>query len=484
MLKKTKSFFYSCLTFPLIADRIQKTGGHVTENNIRENKMGVMPVNRLLLTMSVPMMVSMLVQALYNIVDSMFVAMLSENALTAVSFAFPAQTLMIAVATGTGVGINALLSKSLGEKKFERADKTAANAVFLAVCASAVFAVAGFFLSRPFFEFQTDVPDIIDGGTAYLQICTVFSFGMMFQITAERLLQSTGKTFFTMITQMTGAVINIVLDPVLIFGLIGFPKMGVAGAAAATVIGQFAAAVLAVVFNRTHNKEIHVTVRGFRPDGYIIGRIYLVGVPSIILAAIGSVMTFGMNKILITFSTTAVAVFGVYFKLQSFIFLPVFGLNNGMVPILAYNYGAGKPERILKTVKLSMLYAMVLMAVGVLVFQIFPVPLLKIFNASDNMIAIGVPALRIISVHFLLAGFSIVSISVLQAFSHGFLSLSVSLIRQMAVILPVAYGLSLTGNINSIWWCFPIAETVAVLMCAFYVFRVYRKEIRPSVSVR
>lgn len=456
----------------------------MTERNVRENKMGVMPVNRLLLTMSVPMMVSMLVQALYNIVDSMFVSMLSENALTAVSFAFPAQTLMIAVATGTGVGINALLSKSLGEKNFERADKTAANAVFLAIGASVVFAAAGIFLSRPFFEFQTDVPDIIDGGTAYLQICTVFSFGMMFQITAERLLQSTGKTFFTMITQMTGAVINMILDPILIFGWLGFPKMGVAGAAVATVVGQCTAAVLAIVFNRTHNKEIHVTMRGFRPDRYIIGRIYLVGIPSIILAAIGSVMTFGMNKILIAFSTTAVAVFGVYFKLQSFIFLPVFGLNNGMVPILAYNYGAGKPDRILRTVKLSMLYAAVMMTAGLLVFQIFPVPLLRIFNASDNMIAIGVPALRIISVHFLLAGFSIVSISVLQAFSHGFLSLSVSLVRQMAVILPVAYGLSLSGNIDLIWWCFPIAEAVSVLMCALYVFYVYRKEIHPSVSGR
>lgn len=456
----------------------------MTEKPAYENKMGIMPVNRLLLTMSVPMMVSMLVQALYNIVDSMFVAMLSENALTAVSFAFPAQTLMIAVATGTGVGINALLSKSLGEKNFERVNKTANNAIFLSVCASVVFAVCGFFLSRPFFEFQTEVPEIIDGGAAYLRICTVFSFGMMFQVTAERLLQSTGKTFYTMITQMSGAVINIILDPILIFGLIGFPKMGVSGAAAATVIGQCTAAVLAVAFNRTHNKEIHVSMRGFRPDKFIIGRIYLVGVPSIILAAIGSVMTFGMNKILIAFSTTAVAVFGVYFKLQSFIFLPVFGLNNGMVPILAYNYGAGKPERILRTVKLSMLYAILLMAVGVVVFQIFPVPLLRIFNASDNMIAIGVPALRIISVHFLLAGFSIVSISVLQAFSHGFLSLSVSIVRQLAVILPVAYLLSLTGNINHIWWCFPIAEAVSVLMCAVYVFYVYRKEIRPAESVR
>ena len=444
-----------------------------------ENKMGTMPVNRLLVSMSVPMMISMLVQALYNIVDSMFVAKLSENALTAVSFAFPVQSLMIAVATGTGVGVNALLSKSLGEKNFAQANKAANNAIFLAFCSAVVFAVAGFFLSRIFFEFQTDVEEIVDGGTAYLQICTVFSFGMFFQIMAERLLQSTGKTFYTMITQITGAVINIILDPILIFGLIGFPKMGVAGAAVATVIGQTAAAVLAIVFNKTHNHEISVSLRGYRPDAHIIGRIYSVGVPSIILAAIGSVMTFGMNKILTLFSTTAVAVFGVYFKLQSFVFLPVFGLNNGMVPILAYNYGAAKPDRIIHTIKLSVVYAVILMIIGFAVFQLIPVPLLKIFNASETMISIGVPALRIIAVHFLVAGFSIVSISVLQAFSHGFLSLTVSLIRQMVILLPAAYLLSLSGNVNNIWWAFPIAEAVAVLLCGSFVLHVYKKEILP-----
>ena len=444
-----------------------------------ENKMGVMPVNRLLVTMSIPMVISMLVQAFYNIVDSMFVAQLSENALTAVSLAFPAQNLMIAVATGTGVGINALLSKSLGEKNFDRVNKTANNAVFLAFCSYVVFAVLGVLFSRVFFELQTDVEEIVEQGTQYLVICTVFSFGIMFEITGERLLQSTGKTFYTMITQGVGAIINIVFDPILIFGLLGFPRMEVAGAAAATVLGQIVAAVLALIFNRTNNKEIHVTLRKFKPDKFVIKSIYLVGVPSIILAAIGSVMTFGMNKILIAFSTTAAAVFGVYFKLQSFIFMPVFGLNNGMVPILAYNLGARKPERIIKTIKLSVQYATAVMVIGVLVFHFLPAQLLAIFNASEYMNQIGVPALRIISLSFLFAGFSIITSSVLQAFSHGFLSLSISLIRQLAVILPVAYLFSLTGRLELVWWSFPIAEVVSLVLCIVYMRFIAKKEIQP-----
>lgn len=445
----------------------------------KENKMGVMPVNRLLISMSIPMIISMLVQALYNIVDSMFVSRLSENALTAVSLAFPAQNLMIAVATGTGVGINALLSKSLGEKNFEKANKTANNAIFLAFCSYAVFAILGFFFSRIFFELQTSDQDIVEQGTHYLSICTVLSFGMMFQITSERLLQSTGKTFYTMITQGTGAIINIIFDPIFIFGLLGFPKMGTAGAAAATVMGQIIAAILAIIFNRVRNKEIHVTMRNFRPDGNIIKNIYLVGIPSIILAAIGSIMTFGMNKILIAFSTTAAAVFGVYFKLQSFVFMPVFGLNNGMVPILAYNYGARRPDRITKTIKLSVFYATLIMIIGVLVFQFFPAQLLGIFQASEYMLKIGKPALRIISFSFLMAGFSIITSSVLQAFSHGFLSLSISVIRQLVVILPVAYLLSLSGNIDLIWVAFPVAEIVSLLLCCVYMRFVFKKEIKP-----
>ncbi len=473
----------------------------------QENKMGVMPVNKLLLSMSIPMMISMLVQALYNIVDSMFVSMmgkgetglvdgdailsLGEAALTAVSLAFPAQSLMIAVAIGTGVGVNAFLSKSLGEKNFERVNKSANNAIFLAFCSYAVFAVLGILFSRPFFEIQTSnmaltAPIarayIVEQGTDYLVICTVFSFGLFFQITSERLLQSTGKTFYTMITQGIGAIINIIFDPIFIFGWLGFPEMGTAGAAAATVMGQIVAAIIAITINVKKNKEITVSMRKFRPDGQIIKRIYLVGVPSIILAAIGSVMTFGMNKILMLFSSTATAVFGAYFKLQSFVFMPVFGLNNGMVPIIAYNFGARNPDRITKTIRLSVIYASSIMLIGVAVFLFFPSQILAIFNAGEDMLSIGVPALRIICGHFLFAGFCIVTSSVLQAFSHGFLSLAVSAVRQLIVILPAAYFLSLTGNINMIWLSFPIAEIVSFTMCIVFMHLVFKKEIVPMRS--
>ena len=347
----------------------------VQETQIQENKMGVLPVNRLLISMSVPIMISMLVQALYNVVDSIFVAKLSENALNAVSLAFPVQNLMIAVATGTGVGINALLSKSLGEKNFKRANLAAANGVFLAACSYIVFALLGVFFSRTFFTVQTDVAEIVEGGTQYVAICTICSFGMFFQITYERLLQSTGKTIYTMFTQGLGAIINIIFDPIFIFVL----DMGVAGAAVATVMGQIVAAILAIYLNSRKNHEISVRFRGFRPNGKIIGVIYAVGVPSIIMAAISSVMTFGMNQILIGFTTTATAVLGVYFKLQSFIFMPVFGLNNGLVPIIAYNFGARKPDRMLRAVKLGVLYATAIMAIGFAIFQVGSSVLLGFF---------------------------------------------------------------------------------------------------------
>ncbi len=445
----------------------------------QENKMGVMPVNRLLLSVSVPMMISMLVQALYNVVDSMFVAQLNENALTAVSLAFPAQNLMIAVATGTGVGINALLSRSLGEKNFQKADKTANNAVFLSLCSYLVFAAAGILFSRTFFLAQTNVQEIVDYGTEYLIICTVFSFGLFGQITFERLLQSTGKTLYTMFTQGLGAILNIIFDPILIFGLFGFPKMGVAGAAAATVFGQIVAFFLAVFLNVRKNKEIRLHITQMKPDARIIKNIYAVGVPSIIMTAISSVMTFGMNKILITFTTTATAVFGVYFKLQSFVFMPVFGLNNGLVPIVAYNYGARKASRLTKAVKLSICYAVGIMFIGFGVIQFFAPNLLGIFNASEHMLGIGVPALKIISLSFILAGFNIVSSSLFQALAHGFLSLWVSLVRQLVVLLPAAYIFSLSGNLENVWWSFPLAELFSTAMCATFLRYVYKKEVKP-----
>ena len=443
----------------------------------KENKMGVMPVDKLLISMSLPMMISMLVQALYNIVDSIFVSRIDENALTAVSLAFPLQTLMIALGTGTGVGINALLSKSLGEKDFEKADKTAENGVFLALINYVVFCLIGIFLTKPFYLSQTRDPQIIEYGVQYLRIVCCCSFGMYAQFVFERLLQSTGKTVYTMITQSLGAVINIVLDPIFIFGYFGVPRMGVAGAAVATVIGQIVAGTAACIINLKANTEIHFRIKGFRPDGKIIGLIYEVGIPSIIMQSIGSVMTYGMNKILLGFSSTAAAVFGVYFKLQSFIFMPVFGLNNGMVPIIAYNYGAGKRERMMKTLKLSILYAVILMLIGFLVFQVMPDSLLGLFDASETMLAIGRPALRIISISFLLAGFSIVCGSMFQALGNGVYSMLVSIARQLIVLLPVAYLLSRTGNIDMVWWAYPIAELVSGGLTIFFLVRIYRNVI-------
>ncbi len=444
-----------------------------------ENKMGVMPLNRLLVSMSVPMMISMLVQALYNIVDSMFVAQLSENALTAVSLAFPAQNLMIAVATGTGVGVNAALSRNLGEKNFERANKIADHALFLAALSYVVFALFGLCFARQFFRLQTDIEEIVDLGTTYLRVCTIASFGLFMEIACERLLQSTGKTIYSMYTQGLGAIINIVLDPILIFGYFGAPALGIAGAAGATVIGQIIAFCLGFFFNKTRNHEITISLRDFKPNSEIISHIYAVGIPSIIMASIGSVMTFGMNKILIAFSSTATAVFGIYFKLQSFVFMPVFGLNNGTVPIIAYNYGAGKPDRIMGTLKLAAMYAVTIMLIGLAVVQLIPDKLLMIFSASDTMLSIGIPALRTISLSFLFAGFSIVCSSMFQALGHGMLSLWISVFRQLVVLLPVAFVFAKLGGLHVVWFAFPIAEVFAIIFSAVCLGYVYRKEILP-----
>ena len=447
--------------------------------HIQENKMGVMPVNRLLITMSLPMMIAMLIQALYNVVDSVFVAQISENALTAVGMAFPFQNLMISVAVGTSVGVNALLSRSLGEKNFDVVNRTAVNGVFLSVVSYLAFLAAGALFARPFFAIQTDIAEIVNYGADYLFLCSVLSFGIFLEVMFERLLQSTGRTFCTMITQGVGAVINIILDPVLIFGLGPFEPMGVKGAAIATVTGQMVAAVLAIFFNQKVNHDIKLTFRGFRPDGPIIKTIYAVGVPSIIMASISSVMTFGMNIILMGFTPTATAVFNVYFKLQSFVFMPVFGLNNGMVPIIAYNYGARKPDRLIKTIKLGCCYAIGIMLAGLAVIQLFTAPILLLFNASETMLAIGVPALRIISVSFLFAGFSVIASATFQALGRGVLSMIMSLVRQLVVLLPAAYLLSLTGNLTLIWLSFPIAEIAALVMCILFLRRVYRRIIAP-----
>lgn len=459
-----------------------------TEQNKAENKMGVLPVKKLLVTMSLPMIVAMLVQALYNIVDSAFVGKYSDNALTAITLAFPIQNLMIAVAAGTGVGINALLSRNLGEKKFKEANLAANNGILLGIASSIAFAIFGFFFSNYFFRAQfsaqemladpINCQEIIDYGTTYLSICTIFSIGIFLSIILERLLQATGNTTYTLFTQGLGAVINIILDPILIFGLAGFPKLGVAGAAIATVIGQIAGMLLAIYFNVKRNKEITVGIKHLKFHPHTVKAIYSVGFPSIIMQSISSVMTFGMNNILMGFSATAVNVFGIYFKLQSFVFMPVFGLTNGFIPIIAYNYGARNSKRIMDTFRFAMKLVVSFMVLGFAAFQLFPELLLSIFNNSDEMMRIGIPALRIISFNFLLAGFSIIMISMLQALGNGVSSMIISIVRQLLVLLPAAYLLAKIFHVNAVWFAFPIAELVAVVMCIVFFMKVYKDKIK------
>lgn len=444
---------------------------------MKENKMGVMPIDKLIISMSLPIMISMLVQALYNIVDSIFVAKISEDALTAVSMAFPIQNLMIAVGAGTAVGVNALLARSLGEKDFDRVNKIAENAVFLVVLSYAAFLLIGLFLVEPFYRSQTDIESIITYGKDYMVVVCCFSFGIFSQLMFERMLQATGRTIYTMITQSVGAIINIILDPILIFGLLGLPKMGVTGAAVATVIGQIAAGVMAATINHFKNNEVNIRMKGFRPNGNIIKMIYGIGVPSIVMQAIGSIMNYGMNVILISFSSTATAVFGVYFKLQSFVFMPSFGFNNGVIPIIAYNYGAGSRERVVKTMKHSIVYIMSLLFVGLIVFQLIPEPLLRLFEASDNMLSLGVPALRTISLSFIFAGFCIACGSAFQALGKAVYSMIVSVARQLIVLLPVAYMLAQLGNVDYVWWAFPIAEFMSLAMTILFLVILNKKVI-------
>ncbi|MCJ7966844.1 MATE family efflux transporter [Lachnospiraceae bacterium NSJ-171] len=445
-----------------------------------ENKMGTMPVGKLIFNMSLPMMVSMLVQALYNIVDSIFVAKLSENALTAVSLAFPLQTLLIAVGAGTGVGMNALLSKSLGEKNFKKANDTAANAAVLYILSYILFLILGFSVVKPFYLSQIGNADveIMEMGIEYLSTVMIFSFGLFTQFFFERLLTSTGRTIFSMTSQLTGAVTNIILDPILIFGLFGAPKMGVTGAAIATVIGQCVAGIVAAACNHKYNHDVKLSFKGFKPDLKIIGTIYAVGVPSIIMQSIGSIMTYCMNRILIEFSSTATAVFGVYFKLQSFFFMPVFGLNNGITPIIAYNYGAKYRKRMIHTIKLSMAVAFCLTFVGFIAFEAIPQVLLGMFNSSQQLLEIGIPALRIIGIHLLIAWFCIVAGTVFQALGKAVFSMIVSIMRQLFVLVPAAYILAKVGGLHAVWWSFPIAEVISLAVSLTFLIRIYNTIIK------
>ncbi len=439
------------------------------ETHTQENKMGTMPVNRLLISMAVPIMISMLVQALYNVVDSIFVSRIDEFALTAVGLAFPLQNLLIAFAVGFGVGLNALISRALGERDPQRANRIASTGFALEMFSYLIFLIIGLFFAEPFAAAQIDdgIPAedaaVIVGYTVeYLRIVLICSFGVFLEIGFERLLQSTGKTTWSMVTQLIGAVFNIIFDPILIFGWLGFPAMGIAGAAVATVAGQILAALCAFFINRRVNHELHLSFIKYPPSLRAALDIARISIPSIVMSSISSVMTFFMNRILMGFTSTAAAVFGVYFKLQSFVFMPVFGLNNGMVPIIGYNYGARKPERIHKTIKLSMAYATGIMVLGFAAFQLLPNMLLGFFDASEAMLAIGRPALRIISVSFLLAGVSIICSSACQAFGFGMYSLYISVARQLVVLVPVAWLLSLSGSVDSVWWSFPIAELVSL----------------------
>ena len=445
---------------------------------MQENKMGVMPVKKLIITMSLPMMVSMLVQALYNIVDSIFVSMLSENALTAVTLAFPIQNLMIAVGTGTGVGINALLSRSLGEKRFDRADDAANNGILLALVSYAIFVIVGLTAVRPFICSQTADPQIQSYGITYTTLVCMLSIGVFFQITFERLLQATGRTVYSMVSQLTGALINLIMDPILIFGLFGMPRLGIAGAAIATIFGQVIASFIGIFLNKRFNIDIHLSFRSIlHPKWSIIKQIYAVGIPSILMVSIGSIMTYTMNRILEQFSSTAVAVFGSYFKLQSFIFMPIFGLNNGLIPVMAYNLGAAKEDRIREALRFALTTAFCIMTIGTILFESIPAALLSLFHASDNMIAIGVPALRIIAIHFPVAAIAIILGTTFQAFAKSIYSLIVSLCRQLIVLIPAAWLLAQTGNVNRVWWAFPISELVSLLVTVTFFRIVWKKVI-------
>ncbi len=451
------------------------------ESQMKENKMGTWPMPRLILNMALPIIISMLVQALYNIVDSYFVAKLGEQALTAVSLAFPMQTVMISIATGTGVGMNAMLSKSLGEQDFPTARRAAGNGVFLALCSIGVFMAVGAAAVRPFYTMQiAKDPVILEYGVDYLSVCCLFCQGIFLQVTFERILQATGHSMASMVSQLAGALVNIVLDPCFIFGLGPFPELGITGAAAATVLGQVVGAVIAVAANHMVNQEVSLRLSDcLHPHGATIRRIYAVGVPSIVMASIGSLTTFCMNLIVGAFTSTATAVLGVYFKLQSFFFMPVFGLNNATVPIIAYNYGARRRSRMLSAVKLGAGYAFCILTLGCIVFHIATAALLGLFNANGNMLSIGIPALRIISLSFPLAAFGITFISVFQALGNGVYAMVISLVRQLVVLLPVAWLLARTGELNAVWWCYPIAEVVAMAVAVGLMVRIHRRVIAP-----
>ena len=446
---------------------------------LQENKMGVMPVGKLLFNMALPMIISMMVQALYNVVDSIYVSQVSESAVTALSLAFPVQNMQIGFGVGIAVGVNSLLSKSLGEKNQEGANYAAGNGIFLMLISVVLFMLFGIFGARPYFAMQSTVAETVEGGTAYTSICCIFTIGCFTQILGERLLQASGRTFYSMISQTTGAVINIILDPIFIHGRFGVPAMGVAGAAVATVIGQWIGAAVCIYMNVKHNPDVMLKLKYMKPRKETLNPILAVGIPALIMNSIGSVMNFGMNQIFQGFQETATGVFGIYYKLQSFFFMPLFGVNNATISIIAFNYGARRPERMIKTLKIACSAALCFMLAGLLAFQLLPEMLLGLFNPSEEFMAMGVMALRIISIHFPVAAFCIILGACFQALGNGIYSTIVSLFRQLFALLPVAYLLSLSGNVNNVWWSFPIAEVVSATVTVALFRRLYLKKIKP-----
>ena len=441
--------------------------------------MGIMPVGKLLFNMALPMIISMIVQALYNVVDSIYVSQVSESAVTALSLAFPVQNMQIGFGLGIAVGVNSLLSKSLGEKNQEAANFAAGNGIFLVIIATVLFMLFGIFGARPYFEMQSTVKDTVEGGIAYTSICCVLTLGCFMQLLGERLLQSSGRTVYTMISQSTGAVINIILDPIFIHGWLGLPAMGVAGAAIATVIGQWVAAGMCLFFNLRFNPDVQLGLKYIRPKMHTLKPIFAVGIPTLVMNSIGSVMNFGMNQIFQGFNETATGVFGIYYKLQSFFFMPLFGTNNATISIVAYNYGARKPERMTKTLRLSLVTGLCFMLFGLAVFQLVPKTLLGLFNPTDEFMSMGVKALRIVSIHFPIAAVGIMLGASFQALGNGIYSTIVSLCRQLLVLLPAAYLLSLTGNVDNVWWSFPIAEVVSAAVTLLLFRQLYLKKIKP-----
>ena len=446
----------------------------------KENRMGVMPIGKLLFSMSTPMVISFLVQSLYNIVDSIFVARYSSDALAAVSLAYPIQILMIAVSVGTGVGVNALLSRSLGEGNRKKAKQTADNAILLGILASIAFALFGALGTKLFFDSQTKSESIRQLGYSYLFVVTIFSFGLILEVTFERILQSTGKTIYNMVTQGVGAIINIILDPILIFGLFGVPKLGIAGAAIATVTGQIIAMILSFIFNMKYNEDVDIRfgTHIFKPDFGIIKEIYRVGIPSIAMQSMSTLMMLGLNKILVTYSDMAVNVLGIYYKLQSFVFMPIFGLNNGMTPILAFNYGAKNKDRIIKALKYSFMTSIVIMVIGTAIFWIFPKELMMLFSPNEEMMKLGIPALRICSLCFILAAFDVIAIASFQSLGNGMYALYASFLRQLVLILPFAYVLSNMFGLEAVWYSIPLAE----LGCAFFDIYLMKKIYKQKIA--